>query len=120
MASSPASTQPGLGASVALYSLARLGLLAVIALVLVLAGVPALIAVLVALIVALPLSMVLFRGLRARLDEALAVTRQRRSVEREALRARLRGDESPAQAEPGPAPAASDVATPDQSGRAQD
>ena len=39
---------------------------------LVLAGVPLLIALLVGLIVALPLSMVLFRGLRGRLDEALA------------------------------------------------
>jgi hypothetical protein len=120
MASSPASTQPGLGATVALYSLARLGLLAVIALALVLAGVPALIAVLVALIVALPLSMVLFRGLRARLDEALAIARQRRSVEREALRARLRGDEPPAEVAPGPTPGPSDVATPDQPDRAQD
>jgi hypothetical protein len=88
----PAATRPGLAATIALYALARLALLAVIAAVLVLAGVPVLVAVLVGLIVALPLSMVLFRGLRARLDAALAVAQERRSTEREALRSRLRGD----------------------------
>ena len=89
MTSSPA---PGLVPTVALYTLARLGLVAVITLVLTLFGVPAIIAVLVALIVALPLSMVLFRGLRSRLDAAIAETTRRRAVEREALRSRLRGD----------------------------
>jgi hypothetical protein len=47
----------------------------------------------VALIVALPLSMFVFRGLRTRLDVALAAARARRAEERAALRARLRGDE---------------------------
>lgn len=84
--------RPGLAATVGLYTLARLGLLAVVAALLLVAGVPLVIAVLVALIVALPLSMVLFRGLRGRLDAALADARERRSQEREALRARLRGD----------------------------
>jgi Protein of unknown function (DUF4229) len=103
----PAPSRPGLPATVALYALARLGLVAVIAVVLALVGVPVLVSVLVALIVALPLSMVLFRGLRARLDSALAVAQERRSVEREALRSRLRGDESPAEVkdeggQPGP------------------
>jgi hypothetical protein len=86
-------TAPGLGATVALYALARLGLVAAVAAGLVLAGVPLALAVLVGLIVALPLSMVLFRGLRARLDAALAQVQQRRSAEREALRARLRGSD---------------------------
>ncbi len=81
-----------LAAAVGLYTFARLGLVAVIALVLSLVGVPAVIAVLVALIVALPLSMVLFRGLRARLDGALAEVSARRAREREALRSRLRGE----------------------------
>ncbi|MEU6700418.1 DUF4229 domain-containing protein [Pseudonocardia sp. NPDC046786] len=85
--------EPGLAATVALYALARLGLLAVIALLLGLAGVPLLVALLVALIVALPLSMLLFRGPRSRLDRALAVANARRSAEREALRAKLRGDD---------------------------
>lgn len=87
---------PGLAAAIWLYALARLGLVAVVAGLLVLAGVPFLIALLVGLIVALPLSMVLFRGLRGQLDGALAQARERRSTERDALRRRLRGDESPA------------------------
>lgn len=81
-----------LAAAVGLYACARLGLVAVITLVLTLVGVPLVIAVLVALIVALPLSMVLFRGLRARLDGALAESGARRAREREALRSRLRGE----------------------------
>lgn len=83
---------PGLVPTVALYTSARLGLLALIVLVLSLAGVPILIATLVGLVVALPLSMVLFRGLRSRLDAAVAAANGRRSTERDALRARLRGD----------------------------
>jgi hypothetical protein len=90
--------EPGVAATLALYTLARLALLAVIAGLLLLAGTPLVIALLVALIVALPLSMLVFRGLRARLDTALAVSRARRAQEREALRAGLRGDETPADA----------------------
>jgi hypothetical protein len=89
----PTERQPGLAATVALYTAARVALVAFVTAVLLLAGVPLVLALLVALIVALPLSMVLFRGLRARLDAALAATRERRAREREALRARLRGDE---------------------------
>jgi hypothetical protein len=88
--------QPGLAATVGLYALARLALVALATGLLLLAGVPFVIAVLVGLIVALPLSMVLFRGLRGRLDSALSVARQRRSAERAALRARLRGQGDPA------------------------
>lgn len=88
----PTERQPGLAATVALYTAARLALVAFVTALLLLAGVPFVIALLVALIVALPLSMVLFRGLRARLDSALATTRERRARERDALRARLRGD----------------------------
>jgi hypothetical protein len=88
----PPVPERGVGAVLALYTLARAALLAVIAGLLVLAGTPLVIAVLVALIVALPLSMLLFRGLRARLDGALAASRARRVAERAALRARLRGD----------------------------
>src|SRR5262245_47539918 len=99
---SPASAPapPGLAATVALYTLARIGLVAAVAAVLVTLGVPLALAVLVGLIVALPLSMVAFRGLRARLDEALSTAQERRSAEREALRARLRGDADPVVAEP--------------------
>ena len=99
---------PGLAAAVGLYAFARLGLVALVTAVLFLVGVPFIIALLVALIVALPLSMVLFRGLRGRLETALAQTRERRTRERDALRARLRGDvaeparpsDEPAQREP--------------------
>lgn len=84
---------PSLPAVLAQYTLARLALLAAITGLLVLAGVPLILALLVALIVALPLSMLVFRGLRARLDEAIARKAQRRSAERAALRARLRGDD---------------------------
>jgi hypothetical protein len=83
---------PGVAAVLALYSLARLGLVALVAGLLLLAGTPLVIALLVALVVALPMSMLLFRGLRSRLDEALASARARRGAERAALRARLRGD----------------------------
>jgi hypothetical protein len=102
----PAATgrRPGLAATVGLYTLARLGLIAVVTALLLVAGVPFVIAVLVALVLALPLSMVLFRGLRGRLDAALADARERRSQEREALRARLRGD-ADEQDVPGQAPA---------------
>jgi hypothetical protein len=86
------SERPGFATVLALYSLARLGLVAVVAGLLLLAGAPLVIAVLVALVVALPLSMWLFRGLRSGLDEALAAARARRGAERAALRARLRGD----------------------------
>jgi Protein of unknown function (DUF4229) len=85
--------EPGLAATAALYALVRLGLLALITTLLVMAGTPFVIALLVALIVALPLSMFVFRGLRTRLDVALAAARARRGEERAALRARLRGDE---------------------------
>ncbi len=87
--------EPGLATTVALYTLARLGLLAVVTVVLALIGVPWLVALLVALVVALPLSMVLFRGLRERLDRAIAASTARRSSERASLRAQLRGDVGP-------------------------
>ena len=116
--SPPAPARPGLAATVALYVLARIGLVAAVAAVLVLAGVPLVLAVLVGLIVALPLSMVAFRGLRARLDGALAAAHARRSAEREALRARLRGDAG-RDAAPGMPDQASGEAAPDQADRGQ-
>jgi hypothetical protein len=99
----PTERQPGLAATVALYTAARVALVALVTAVLVVTGVPFVLALLIALIVALPLSMVLFRGRRARLDSAVNTARERRGREREALRAKLRGD-APA-AEP---PAGSD------------
>ena len=87
-------TEPGLATTAALYVLARLALLGLITGLLLLAGTPVVIALLVALIVALPLSMLVFRGLRGRLDTALAAARARRGQEREVLRAGLRGDDT--------------------------
>jgi hypothetical protein len=83
---------PGLVSVLVLYTLARIGLLAVVAALLVVAGTPIVIAVLVALVVALPLSLLLFRGLRTRLEVALAASRARRGEQRAALRAGLRGE----------------------------
>ena len=84
---------PGLASTLALYALARIALVGVIAALLAVAGVPLLLSVLLGLIVALPLSLVVFRSLRARLDLALGEARRRRSAERESLRSRLRGEE---------------------------
>ncbi|WP_147257191.1 DUF4229 domain-containing protein [Pseudonocardia hierapolitana] len=112
----PTERQPGLAATVALYTAARVALVALVTALLMVAGAPFVIAVLVALIVALPLSMVLFRGLRARLEIALSATRERRAREREALRARLRGD-GPVPSDP--PPVASDEASDREADRGQ-
>ncbi len=78
---------------VALYSAARLALVAVMALLLVLAGVPLLVAILLALVVALPLSMVLLRSLRVRVNAGMAEAGERRRTERDRLRNQLRGEQ---------------------------
>ena len=74
------------------YTLARLAIVVAVAGLLVLAGVPLLLALLIGVVAALPLSMLLLRGLRKRMDAGLAVVREQRSAQREVLRARLRGD----------------------------
>ncbi|MDQ4020090.1 MAG: DUF4229 domain-containing protein [Actinomycetota bacterium] len=84
-----------LARDVALYSAARLALVAVLALILVLAGVPLLVAVLLALVVALPLSMVLLRSLRIRVNVGMAAAGARRRAERGRLRNQLRGEQDP-------------------------
>ncbi len=75
------------------YTLARLAMLVAIAGLLVLARVPPIVATLVAIVVALPLSLVAFRGLRGRLERAVADVGARRAEERAALRSELRGTE---------------------------
>jgi hypothetical protein len=77
---------------VALYTGARLALLVITALLLVLAGIPLLVSILLALVVALPLSMVLFGSLRARVNAGLTMRGARRRAERDRLRRQLRGD----------------------------
>ncbi|MDQ3886489.1 MAG: DUF4229 domain-containing protein [Actinomycetota bacterium] len=76
-----------------LYTLARLGLLAVITLLLVWAQVPVVVALLLALVVSLPLSVITLRGLQARVNAGMAETMQRRRAERDRLHAQLRGGE---------------------------
>ncbi len=83
---------PALARDVALYSAARLALVAVIALLLLLAGVPLLVALLLAVVVALPLSVLLLGSLRARVNAGLAVVGERRRAERDRLRRQLRGE----------------------------
>ncbi len=87
---------PSLVGTLLAYTLARLCLVAAASGLLVLAGVPLLLAVLIGVIVALPLSMLLLRGLRTRMDAGLAAVRERRAAQRDVLRARLRGDDLPA------------------------
>jgi hypothetical protein len=84
---------PSLVGTLVAYTLARLCLVAAVAGLLVLAGVPLVLAVLIGVVAALPLSMLLLRGLRKRMDASVAVARERRAAQREVLRARLRGDE---------------------------
>ena len=82
---------PTLVRDVALYSAARLALVAVPALLLFLAGVPLLVSLLIAVVVALPLSILLLGSLRARVNAGLAVVGARRRAERDRLRRELRG-----------------------------
>ena len=82
-----------MGLAIARYALARAGLVAVIAVVLVLLKVPLLVALLVALVAAVPLSLLVFRGLRTELNQALAAAGQRRGAQKKRLRAQLRGEQ---------------------------
>jgi membrane protein implicated in regulation of membrane protease activity len=67
-------------------------LVAVITGVLVLVGLPLLLALIVALIVALPLSLIVFRSLRTRLNREIEAATAIRRAQRDRLRAELRGD----------------------------
>ena len=84
---------PSLVGTLVAYTLARLCLVAAVAGLLVLAGVPLLLALLIGVVAALPLSMLLLRGLRKRMDAGVAAVQERRTAQRDVLRARLRGDE---------------------------
>ena len=82
-----------LGRDLALYTLARLGLVAVVTVVLVLLEVPFLVSLAVAIVVGFPLGLLLFRGLNRRVTAGLAARGATKHAERERLRAELRGDE---------------------------
>ncbi|GGM70027.1 hypothetical protein GCM10012275_45600 [Longimycelium tulufanense] len=78
---------------VTLYTLARLLLVLAVAGLLMLARVPLLVALAVGVVLGLPLSLLLFRGLRVRVATGLAAAGARRRAEREKLRAQLRGEQ---------------------------
>jgi hypothetical protein len=59
----------------------------------VLVGLPLLLALIVALIVALPLSLIVFRPLRTRLNREIGAATATRRAQRDRLRAELRGDQ---------------------------
>lgn len=86
-----------LAGDIALYTLARLGMLVLVAAVLVLVGVPFLVAAAVSVIAVMPLSMLVFGTLRRRVATGIAVRKQARQTRREALRAELRGEEERAE-----------------------
>ncbi|UYP21077.1 DUF4229 domain-containing protein [Rhodococcus sp. Z13] len=83
---------------VALYSVARLALVVVLALLILYVPrafgveIPLLIAALFAVLIALPLSLVLFASLRRRVNESIAAVDERRRAAREDLENRLRGE----------------------------
>lgn len=85
--------------SVALYTIARLGLVVVIAAIIVgigkLAGVdvPYLVAAVFGVLIALPLGMVLFKSLRLRVNAQISAIDAGRRSRHEDLQARLRGGE---------------------------
>ncbi|MHA6805967.1 DUF4229 domain-containing protein [Salinifilum ghardaiensis] len=81
-----------LAGDIALYTLARLGMLVVVAAVLTLLGVPFLVAAAVSVVVVMPVSMLVFGALRRRVATGIAVRKQARQARREALRAELRGE----------------------------
>jgi hypothetical protein len=83
---------PHVGRDLALYVLARLALIAVVAVVLGLVDVPLLISVAVGVVIGLPLSMVVLRGWHERVSAGLAARGAVRRAQREALRAELRGE----------------------------
>lgn len=85
-------TGSALARDVALYTVARLAMVAVLSLLLVLAGVPLLVSILLALVVALPLSMLVLSSLRSRVNSGLAMVQARRKAERDRLRRQLRDE----------------------------
>lgn len=87
-----------LARNLALYTFARLALVVVIAALivggsaLVDAQVPLLVALIFAVIIALPLSLVLFKTLRLRVNEQISAVDEQRRKDRDDLRSKLRGD----------------------------
>ena len=93
-----AAAKKRLARDVVVFSAARILLVVVLAALVVgvssalSAQVPLIVALLVALVVAFPLSIVLFKGLRARVNEGIVVVDARRRAEKDSLHARLSGE----------------------------
>jgi hypothetical protein len=84
---------PHLARDLALYSVARVGLLAAVTGVLLLFDVPLLVSLAIAIVIGFPLGLLLFRGLNRRVTEGLAARGAAKHAERQRLRAMLRGDD---------------------------
>jgi hypothetical protein len=84
----------GLAGPLLLYTVLRLGLIAVLTAVLAL-FMPLIVALLFAIIVQLPLAYVIFSGPRQRVNAAMAAASAHRRAERERLRAALAGEAPP-------------------------
>ena len=88
-----------LAGAVALYTIARLALVVVIALVISFGAkivgveVPVLVAAVFAVLIALPLGMVVFKSLRLRVNDQIARVDEQRAAQRTDLQARLRGED---------------------------
>ncbi|SDJ81242.1 Protein of unknown function [Actinopolyspora mzabensis] len=89
-----------LARDITLYTVARFGLLAVLAGVLVLFDVPLLVALAVSVVVAMPLSLVVFSGLRRRVATGMAERAAERAERKEQLRAQLRGEADSVESDP--------------------
>ncbi|WP_137873581.1 DUF4229 domain-containing protein [Rhodococcus sp. Q] len=96
--STPSSPKNKLARNLALYTLARLALVVVIAAIilgvssLVGAQIPLLVAAIFAVIIAMPLSLVLFKKLRTQVNEQISAVDAQRRQDRDELRSKLRGD----------------------------
>jgi Protein of unknown function (DUF4229) len=84
-----------LGRDLALYTLARIALVAAVVALLMVLGVPFLVSLAIAVVVGFPASLLLFRGLNRRVTEGLAERGAARYEARERLRAELRGEQPP-------------------------
>ncbi|MCX4099286.1 DUF4229 domain-containing protein [Nocardia sp. alder85J] len=88
-----------LARNLALYTVARLALVVLIAAVIEGVGrllkvdIPLIVALLFAVLVALPVSMVAFKRLRSRVNEDIAAVDEKRRTDKAQLRARLRGED---------------------------
>jgi hypothetical protein len=84
-----------LGRDLTLYTLARLGLVAVVTVALLLFKVPLLVSLAIAVVVGFPLGILIFRPLNRRVTAALAARGAERAERHARLRAQLRGDDPP-------------------------